>query len=217
MISWSKKKSIVVACILCAVLAAAAAGWMFLRPMGIGAENGEGVWVQSVSTLSNMGTLGADNYFAGIVETQQTVKIQRDTNRTLKDTYVQTGDTIQKGEKLFEYDSQESEMALEKAKIEAQQLQNSISSYQSQLETLQKQLNQASSTEEKLTLTEEIQNMEATISQTQYDLKVKQLEVEEQEKSQQETVVLSPIDGVLYVYLFPATATPTVPTPRISR
>lgn len=197
MISWSKKKSIVVACILCAVLAAAAAGWMFLRPMGIGAENGEGVWVQSVSTLSNMGTLGADNYFAGIVETQQTVKIQRDTNRTLKDTYVQTGDTIQKGEKLFEYDSQESEMALEKAKIEAQQLQNSISSYQSQLETLQKQLNQASSTEEKLTLTEEIQNMEATISQTQYDLKVKQLEVEEQEKSQQETVVLSPIDGVV--------------------
>lgn len=193
---WSKKTKAMVWTALAALLVAAVLAVVFLKPGAKGSAEGT-VWVQNVGALNGLGASGSENYYAGVVETQETINIQRDTNRTLKDTYVQTGDTIQKGEPLFEYDSQESEMALEKAKIEEQQLENAVTSYQNQLATLQKQLGNANSTEEKLDLTEQVQTMEATISQTQYDLKVKQLEVEELEKNQQETVVKSPIDGVV--------------------
>jgi len=187
-----KAMILITAGVLLAVLAVVL---FIIKPFG-GASDSF-VSVQKLSDITGMSAGGTDNYYAGVIETQETIKLQRDTNRTLKDTYVQTGDEVQVGQPLFEYDFTESELALERAKIEEQQLKNAISSYEKQLETLNKQLGQASSTEEKLDLTEQIQTMEATISQSEYDLKVKQLEVEDLEKNQEDTVITSPIDGVV--------------------
>ena len=62
-----------------------------------------GVPVQSVAVL-----VGADNTsqnrFSGVVESQNTVKIQKQADRTIKQVYVEVGETVKKGQKLFEYE-----------------------------------------------------------------------------------------------------------------
>ena len=76
----NKKKLALIAGISAAVLLAAAGlFWLF---GGMGAS-GQKVYVQSVSQILGIGALGAQNRYAGIVEAQQTLKLELDSSKTL--------------------------------------------------------------------------------------------------------------------------------------
>lgn len=67
------------------------------------AASGEVAYVTKISTLLGEDS-GVLNRFAGVVEPQETVKVNIENNRTVTEVKVKVGDEVKKGQLLFEYD-----------------------------------------------------------------------------------------------------------------
>ena len=88
-------------------------------------ESGETVPVQSVSILAGLGG-GLQNRYAGKVVSQETLELKKEENKTIKEVFVQAGDEVKAGQKLFAYDSDEISLSIDQAKLELEKLENSI-------------------------------------------------------------------------------------------
>ena len=71
------------------------------------AADGEGVYVTSVAEMMGIGggEMGVFQRYAGVVEAQQTVKINLESGRTVKERYVEIDDEVKEGDPIFLYDS----------------------------------------------------------------------------------------------------------------
>ena len=84
-----KNVKVLIAAAAAVVLTAAAVVWfLFFR----GAA-GDAVYVMPVSSVAVFST-GNANRYSGIAEPQQTVEFRKDSGKTIKETYVQEGDTV---------------------------------------------------------------------------------------------------------------------------
>ena len=158
-------------------------------------ENGEAVPVQSVSILAGLGG-GLQNRYAGKVVSQETLELKKEENKAIKEVFVQAGDEVKVGQKLFAYDSDEISLNIDQAKLELEKLENSITTMEKQVEELEKEKKKAASSD-KLSYTIEIQSVQAEIKQAEYNINAKKIEIERLEKSLDNAEVTSTIDGVV--------------------
>ena len=139
----------------------------------------------------------ANNYYAGVIEPQQTSDVNKDPDRTVSTVYVKVGDTVKKGDKLFEYDSNETANKLAKAKIEYEGIQNDIAECDTGISQLSRQRSEAEDEAAKADFTTQIQAQESSKSQLQLSLKIKQVEIDNLQKNLDNSVVNAPIDGII--------------------
>lgn len=135
------------------------------------------VYVQSVSDITGYGALGEYNTCAGVVVAGNEVKITKDENRKIVELKVEVGQTVKEGDVLFVYDTDEIKLSLDKAKLEIEQLKNSLTDYDNQIAQLQKEKANAGSSEQ-LGYTVQIQALQADKREAEYNITVKERELE---------------------------------------
>ena len=80
------------------------------------ATSPEAAYVTKISTLLGEDS-GVLNRFAGVVEPQETVKVNIENNRTVTEVKVKVGDEVKKGQLLFEYDLSSIQDSLKEAQL----------------------------------------------------------------------------------------------------
>lgn len=152
------------------------------------------VYVQSVSQIMGYGTMGANNFCAGVVVAQNEVKIERDENRKVAELKVEVGQSVTAGDVLFVYDTDEIRLTIDKAELEIEQMKNSIKDYDEQIKQLEKEKKNAPESEQ-LSYTVNIQTLEASKKETEYNITVKQRELQQLKQNAGNGAVTAPIDG----------------------
>ena len=177
------KKCISVALVLCILATLTACG-----------NSGTKVYVQSVSSLMNMGGIAPGDRFGGIVVSENVAEIQKDGDKNIAELLVREGDDVTEGQKLFSYDTDQLQLNLDKQKLELEQLQASIESYTDQIKDLEKERNRASANN-KLQYTIQIQTLQVDLKEAQLNLAAKEKEVANSENVLENAVVTSPVTG----------------------
>lgn len=187
------KKIIIIIAIL--IIIGIIAFFVFNKLKGNNQNDENKIAVQSVSILTgSMNTM--ENRFSGVVVSQKTVKLQKEENRTVKKVYVEIGQAVKAGDKLFEYDTDEVSAKIDQETLEVEKLQNSITNSQKQIESI----NAAKAENpggDHTSYNLEIQTLENEIKQTQYNITSKNNEITALRKSLKNTVVTSEIDGIV--------------------
>ncbi len=192
------KKAAVAALVVLLAGAVGAAGWYYYNDGSFlpAQESSGAVYVTSVSTI--MGKIsGAENRFAGVVEPQETVSVQKDVDRKVKEVKVKVGDEVKAGQLLFEYDLSSIEEKLAQSRLDLEQLQNEALSYQNQIATYQAEREKKENANRQLELLIDIQNAELNLKKNEYDQKAKSAEIIKLEGQTGDTQVLSEIDGII--------------------
>lgn len=192
-----KKKIIAIIC--AAVLLIGISVGVYLALCSNLFTKGSEVYVQSVSDILSYSdtSFGASSPFAGVIESQETVGVNFDSSRTLLECLVEEGTQVNAGDVLFNYDTSEQDMQLEQMNLELQRIQNSISDLNSQISSLQKEKAQALA-EEQLSYTTQIQTLQSSVKQEEYNKKVKELEISHAKDNLKSSSVKAPIEGIVY-------------------
>ena len=157
--------------------------------------SGDVVYVTLISEI-NGDAAGVSNRYAGTVEPQETVEVELERGRSVKEVQVKTGDQVKKGQLLFEYDLSSIQDSLEEAQLELDRLKNEESSLNDQIATLEKEKKQASQ-DNQLSYTIEIETNKMNLKKNEYNQKSKQAEIDKLQSATGNTEVRSSIDGVI--------------------
>ena len=178
------------------IIGAAAAGvcWK-LGVFGQSSSDGAAAYVTQISELTG-DVSGVANRYAGVVEPQETVEIELESGRTVKEVQVKTGDQVKQGQLLFEYDLSSIEEDLEETQLELDRLVNEAASLTEQIATLEKEKQNASQ-DSQLSYTIEIETNRMNLKKNEYDQKSKQAEITKLQNATGNTEVRSTIDGVI--------------------
>ena len=130
------------------------------------------------------------------MEPQETVSVELENGRSVKEVKVKTGDQIKKGQLLFEYDLSSIQDSLEEAQLELDRLKNEASSLNEQIATLEKEKKKASQ-DNQLSYTIEIETNKMNLKKNEYNQKSKQAEIDKLQSATGNTEVRSSIDGVI--------------------
>lgn len=190
-----KKKCILIGAGAALLLAVLATVWFFFIRKPDDSAGAAEAYTTSVAQLT--GDLsGTVNRFAGIVEPQQTIKIQKASDRKIKEVFVKEGDTVSQGTPLFSYDTDETQMKLSEAELELERIANEISTLYEQIETLKKEKEKAPEGEV-FSYTTQILTAQNDAKRAEYNQKSKTVETEQIRKSLENATVHSEIDGVV--------------------
>ena len=155
----------------------------------------DAVYVTKISDLTDQ-TSGVSNRYAGVVEPQETVSVELESGRTVKEVKVKTGDQVKKGQLLFEYDLSSIEDDLKQAQLDLDRLKNEQISLTEQIATLEAEKKKAKA-EDQLSYTIEIETNKMNLKKNEYSQKSKQSEIDKLQSATQNTEVRSEIDGVI--------------------
>ncbi|MGI6315356.1 MAG: efflux RND transporter periplasmic adaptor subunit [Christensenellales bacterium] len=172
-----------VALVLCAGCAGNAAQNVYVTPVG--------------SLLGLEDSTGQVNRYAGVVETLDTVKVQKASDRTVDEIFVAVGDEVNEGDPLFSYDVDEMILSLEKQKLELENIKNSIFTMNNQIDTLTAQLAKAKKEAARLEYTLQIQTLQLQVMEAQYNQSAKELEIRRAEAQLENTTVFAPMSGTV--------------------
>ncbi len=189
-----KKKQIIIGVSLAVVIAVVLV-LCFVFGGKKNAGSTDDVYVEQVTALGGS-SAGVQNRYAGVVEAQESWKINLDASRTVQEIYVKEGDEIAEGDKLFAYDTTELNTEIAQAKLEMESISNEIDDYNTQIAALQAERD-AASEEAKFDYTTEIQSVQNDLKQAQFNKKSKQLEVDRLNESIKNSVVTSKMAGVV--------------------
>ena len=193
-------KPIIVAVIIVILLATAATAVYFIwfRDKGTQVKkDGKLVYVDSVEMITGAGYLGLETRFMGVVESQETKGVNKDANKTVKELFVKVGDSVKEGDELFIYDTEEMELQLQQLNLDLQGINNRISSISASINDLNNQRKSATSEDERLSLTSQINSYNASLNEEQYNLSVKNLEIQRQQEAIESAAVTAPMDGMI--------------------
>ena len=154
----------------------------------------DAVYVQSVERLASMGGIAPGDRFLGLVVSEHTAEITRDSEKTIQELMVKEGDDVKEGQALFSYDTEELQLSLDKKNLEAAQLQSTIDSCQDKINTLERERQSVTGTA-RLQYTVEIQSAQVDMKEAELNLKTKQDEVKKAEELLNNSTVTSPITG----------------------
>ena len=157
--------------------------------------SGDAVYVTKISDLTDQAS-GVSNHYAGVVEPQETVSVELESGRTVKEVKVKTGDQVKKGQLLFEYDLSSIEDDLKQAQLDLDRLKNEQISLTEQIATLEAEKKKAKA-EDQLSYTIEIETNKMNLKKNEYSQKSKQSEIDKLQSATQNTEVRSEIDGVI--------------------
>lgn len=159
-----------------------------------GCGGGTAVYVQSVAALENMGGIAPGDRFAGLVVSENVAEIKRDADKTIEELLVKEGDDVKEGQTLFRYDTEALQLSLDKLRLEQQQLESSIKTYEEKIKTLEKERNSVYGNT-KLQYSVEIQTAQLDLKEAEIKLLAKKNEVEKTEELLENADVPSPITG----------------------
>ena len=192
-----KKKFFVIGGIIILAGAAGAGGWYYYKEnyANSSAASGQVAYVTKISTLLGEDS-GVVNRFAGVVEPQDTVKVNIENGRTVTEVKVKTGDEVKKGQLLFEYDLSSIQDSLKEAQLALDRLKNEALSLNEQIATLEKEKKKANKSSQ-LSYTIEIETNKMNLKKNEYDQISKQAEIDNLQAATTNTEVRSEIDGVI--------------------
>ena len=153
-----------------------------------------GVYVQSVEVLSNMGGIAPGDHFLGLVVSEHVTKIEKDSDKAVKELFVQEGVDVKEGQELFSYDTDELQLNYDKKVLELDQLKASIENYKNQIKQLENERAFIYGSE-KMRYTLEIQSTQLDIKEAELKIKTKEKEVEQAAKLLENSTVVSPVAG----------------------
>lgn len=190
----SKKKKVVVTVLSIVITMLIVGGTIFFLTKKAN-QSKDKVYVEKASAIVQSG-IEQRNLFTGIVETQDSVHIQVDTSKKLNEIYVKEGQSIVAGTKLFSYDTKELRTQIEQGKLELEGIQNEIAGFQSQIVTLSAEKANAPK-ESQFEYITQIQSIQNSIKQSEFNLQNKKLELSRIEKEMKSSVITSKNDGVI--------------------
>ena len=167
-----------------------------LAGCGGNSASGTTISVDSVGNITGLGSVGVTDKFSGMVVSEEEVKVNKNSNLSVKEVKVKEGDVVKTGQVLFTYDTDSLQLTLEKQQLELEQLQATIDNKTKENKQLQKDA-KGSKGSTKLEYTVQIQSNEADIKEAEYNSKLKEKEIEETKKSIDDVNVTSPIDGTV--------------------
>ena len=157
-------------------------------------DSGTAVYVQSVADLAGLGAIAPGDRFAGIVVSENVAEVNRDSNKTIKELLVKAGDDVTEGQVLFSYDTDQLQLALDKQRLELEQLQATIENYKDQIADLEKQRNRVKEAD-KLQYTVQIQSLQVDLKEAELNQKTKEQDIAQSENVLQNAEVVSPVNG----------------------
>ena len=152
------------------------------------------VYVQSVNEIMGYSAAGEYNICAGIVVAQNETEIEKDEERKISELKVEAGQSVSAGDVLFVYDMEEAKLSIDKAELEVEQLKNTISDIEEQIKELESEKKYASSSDQ-LSYTVRIQSLETDKLEAEYNISVKEAELESMKASIGDGEVRAPISG----------------------
>lgn len=173
-------------------VAGLAAGIFFIR--GTGEKKGEDLaYVMSVSSMNDM---SGTQRLAGVVESQKTLEIQKDSEREIKEILVKAGDDVEVGTPLFTYDTESLETDIQQAKLDLERADSEMANLQSQIQQLEKEKKDAPE-EEQFSYTAQIQSAQMDLKKSEYDKKAKEVEINRIQSQIDNSTVTSEMKGVV--------------------
>ena len=189
----SKKKLAVIAG--AAVIVIGAASYFILTNLG-GSVDGT-AYVESVKDIMGYGSgSGMNNRYTGEVEAQDSWDITLQSDLSVAECYVEEGAQVKKGDRLFSYNTEEMQLAKERAELEVETLQNENSQLERDISSYRSDLNSAS-TRERIELQTEILTAQTTIKRNEYSISSANKEIKDLEKNINDATVTSKMDGVV--------------------
>lgn len=189
-----KKKGIIILIVVLLVLAGAA-GAIYYVLHNKKASNEDLVYATKISDLNGGYDLTESRYM-GTVESQEVKGVNRDSDKKVKELYVKEEDEVKAGDVLFEYDTESMELQLRQLELELTSINNNIATLNQQIASLTTE-KAAAPAEEQLSYSAQIQNLQAQVNQANYDASAKQLEIDRQKLSMENTKVVAPMDGII--------------------
>ena len=193
-----KSKKILIAVIAAVVVLAAAVILYFTVFRNSGPDSSKGtVYVESVGSLTGTGNnLGVLNRYTGVVDPQETLEIQKNSDKTVKEIFVEEGDEVSAGTPLFSYDTDAISLELSQAQLDLESLNNDISALYTQISQMEKEKQQAPQ-DDQLSYTTQIQSLQNDVRRAEYNKKSKQAEIEQIRASLDNATVVSEIAGAV--------------------
>ena len=182
-----KKTKIIIlisVCILITII-----GIYFLFPKG---NNSGNIYVQKVSTI--IGSSYTENRYSGVVVSSETVDINQDGNKSITEMYVEVGQKVRKGDKLFSYDTTEASNSIAQKKLDIEAQNNEIAAQNNTIEDYKAELNKGG---DKVEIQARINEASYAIRQAQNTIKATQTEIDQLNKQIENSTVLSTIDGII--------------------
>lgn len=190
-----KKRIFIVGGIVIVAGALGAVGWRYYQEHSAKEVDGNVVYVTAVKSLTE-DAAGTQNRFAGVVEPQETVEVNIDSGRKVREVRVKAGEEVKKGQLLFEYDLSSIQDDLREAQLELDRMKNEALSLKDQIATLEAEKRKASA-DSQLSYTIEIETNKMNLKKNEYDQKSKQAEIDKLNSATGNTEVRSEIDGVI--------------------
>ena len=191
----SRAKKLIITILVLLLLAGAGGGvYWYLHNRTQGASE-DAVYVQNVGDLTGT-PVGISNRYSGVVETQKTEKIQADSEKVIVDLTVAEGDSVKEGDPLFSYDTASIELDIQAGELEIERLNTTISNDTKQIAQLEKDMQKASAAD-KLGYSAQIQELQAEIATSEYNIKTKENEIEGLRTSLETNTVFAPITGTV--------------------
>ena len=193
------KKALKIIVILAIIAAAAAAGWYYLVPMltGQGGMSFNVAYVTRVSELTGEGMFKSNRYSA-VVESQEIVNVDTDGDKKIKNVFVKQGDSVKKGDVLFEYDIEDLQFKIDQSRLERESSESEIKSYNEQIANLEKEQKNANiSQNTKLGLQNQIEQTKLLLKKAEYNLSILDTTIKKLENSIKNSVVKASVDGTI--------------------
>lgn len=164
-----KKKQKIIAGVCAAVCIGGLAAGIFFSHNKKEKDGKELAYVMSVSSMNEMAGI---QRMSGVVESQKTQDIQKDSEREVKEVLVKAGDEVDVGTALFTYDTEKLEADLQQAQLDLERADNDMANLKAQIAQLQKDKENASE-DEQLSYTTQIQSGEMDLKKSEYERKAK--------------------------------------------
>lgn len=148
----------------------------------------------------------SSNYFAGVIEPEESKYVDADSDREIDEVFVSQGDTVHTGDKLFSYKTKDVSLQIEEAKLELEGYDTTIADSNQQISDLTAQkakaVQEATANKEPTASIEyqydsQIQSLNTAIKQAELSKKKTQAQIDDLNKRVANTIVTSPIDGTI--------------------
>ena len=157
----------------------------------------DAVYVDSVVQITGLGSgNGLIERYGGEVEPQATLEVQLESEQTVKECFVEEGQSVEEGQELFVYDTREAEDQLAQAQIDIERAQGDIDLAEESINQLEKERASASS-EDQLTITTQILTEQNNIKRSEYEIESNQLTTSQLEETIANATVTAEMGGVV--------------------
>lgn len=190
-----KKKVIIIISIVVVLIVAAIAGVIIFTPMSsVGMSAGDSAVVTKIAEINGLDIAFASNRYSGVVEMQEFVSVKADSDKIIKETFVTEGDSVKKGDKLFEYDIEQMKIQLAQNELDLEQAETEIKMCNSQISTLENQKRTADQNTA-LGIESQILSLQLEIKRAEYTASNKKEEIKKLKKSIENNVVKAETNG----------------------